>query len=290
MIKVLLAVLFILIKLENIIGQDEKSVKNICVCDFTDKLNFLPLEKTKILCELKPQYGEDIKIIANKEYEINCMNNSKVFCPLKDTFINNTNINLYSPKLHFEIKDITHKGKNAALYYLKIDEEASDIFFSCSIKPKQVSGLLEGEVRVNLKKHINEEYSIFNEEEDVHVCDFSKGNLDITPSAGFYLKNSRNVSCIYRVIPNKLFLIKLPKLDIVTEKLLPSIVNCLSEFSFINFTLKHVQEGDNYISFNVIFGEFKKHFNLTCSLDLSDFKQEPCNLGKTANITFIFSK
>ncbi|GAW83167.1 hypothetical protein, conserved [Plasmodium gonderi] len=265
-------------------GNNER---NICSCDFTDRLNFIPEEQTKVVCNLNPHHGEEIKIWVNKEYEIECFNNSKVYCPLKDHIINNANITTYSPKLTYEIKDVTHRDKEVKEYHLIIDKDASDILFYCTIKPKQVSKLL-GEVKVNLKREVSEEYSVENEN-GAHVCDFSRGNLSIAPSAGFYYKNSKSVSCIYLVVPNKLFLIKLPKLDIVTERFLPSLVNCLSEYSSINFNLKHVEESEDAISLHLSFGDFKKTFNLSCSFDLSEYAVEPCSFGKKGIVTFYFT-
>ncbi|ANQ10682.1 Uncharacterized protein PCOAH_00050860 [Plasmodium coatneyi] len=261
---------------------------NLCSCDFTERLNFIPQEKTKVVCNLNPHHGEEVKIWVNKEYEVKCFQNSRVYCPLKDYIMNNTNITTYSPKLKYTINDVEHRDREVKEYHLQIDKDASDILFFCSIKPKQVSELLEGEVKINLKREISEEYSVAAED-GIHVCDFSKGNLDISPTAGFYYKNDRSVSCIYLVIPNKLFLIKLPKLEIVTNQLLPSLVNCLSEYSFINFNLKHVEEGDDSISLHLSFGDFKRTFNLSCPFDLSEYAVEPCLLGKKGVVTFYFN-
>ncbi|GAB68644.1 hypothetical protein PCYB_135180, partial [Plasmodium cynomolgi strain B] len=261
---------------------------NLCSCDFTERLNFIPQEKTKVVCNLNPHHGEEVKIWVNKEYEVRCFQNSRVYCPLKDYIINSANILNYSPKLKYQINDVVHRDREVKEYHLEIDKEASDILFFCSIKPKQVSELLEGEVKINLKREISEEYSVATED-GIHICDFSKGNLNISPSAGFYYKNDRSVSCIYLVIPNKLFLIKLPKLSIVTDQFLPSLVNCLSEHSFINFNLKHVEEADDSIYLHLSFGDFKKTFNLSCAFDLSEYAVEPCSLGKKGVVTFYFN-
>ncbi|CAA9990560.1 conserved Plasmodium protein, unknown function [Plasmodium knowlesi strain H] len=267
---------------------NQSNIANICSCDFTERLNFIPQEKTKVVCNLNPHHGEEVKIWVNKEYEVKCFQNSRVYCPSKDNIVNNTDITTYSPKLKYNISDVVHRDREVKEYHLQIDKDASDILLFCSIKPKQVSELLEGEVKINLKREISEEYSI-PDEHGIHACNFSKGNLDISPSAGFYYKNDRSVSCIYLVIPNKLFLIKLPKLDIVTNQLLPSLVNCLSEHSFINFNLKHVEEGDESISLHLSFGDFKRTFNLSCAFDLSEYVIEPCLLGKKGIVTFYFN-
>ncbi|KAI4835953.1 cysteine-rich small secreted protein CSS [Plasmodium brasilianum] len=269
-------------------SENNEIRRNVCTCDFTEKLNFMPKQKTKIYCELKPHHGEEIRILANKEYEVKCFNNSKVYCPVKGYFINNADIATYSQKLKYQVKDITHRDKTVSEYHLTIDKDASDILFICSIKPRQVSELLEGEVKIDLKREISEEYSVAMED-NIHMCDFSKGNLNISPTTGFYYKNSRSVNCIYNVLRNKLFLIKLPKLDIVTEKILPSVVNCLSEYPYINFNLKHVEETEDSISLHLTFGDFKKAFNLSCELDLSEFTVQPCAVGKKGNVTFYFN-
>ncbi|KMZ78154.1 hypothetical protein PVIIG_04928 [Plasmodium vivax India VII] len=261
---------------------------NLCSCDFTERLNFIPQEKTKVVCNLNPHHGEEVKIWVNKEYEVSCFENSRVYCPLKDYIMNNTNIVTFSPKLKYSINDVVHRDREVKEYHLQIDREASDILFFCTIKPKQVSELLEGEVKINLKREVGEQYSVASED-GTHVCDFSKGNLNISPSAGFNYKHDRSVSCIYLVIPNKLFLIKLPKLNIVTEQLLPNLVNCLSEYSFINFNLKHVEESDDSISLHLSFGDFKKNFNVSCAFDLSEYAVEPCSLGKKGIVTFYFN-
>ncbi|EUD65839.1 hypothetical protein C922_03822 [Plasmodium inui San Antonio 1] len=269
-------------------GANQTNRANLSSCDFTERLNFIPQEKTKVVCNLNPHHGEEVKIWVNKEYEVKCFQNSRVYCPLKDYIMNNTDITTFSPKLKYEIKDVVHRDREVKEYYLQIDEDASDILFFCSIKPKQVSELLEGEVKIHLKREISEEYSVATEDE-IHVCDFSKGNLNISPSVGFNHKNDRSVSCIYLVIPNQLFLIKLPKLEIVTNQLLPSLVNCLSQYTFINFNLKHVEETDDSIYFHLTFGDFKKSFNLSCAFDLSEYAVEPCALGKKGSVTFYFS-
>ncbi|KJP88540.1 hypothetical protein AK88_01819 [Plasmodium fragile] len=261
---------------------------NVCSCDFTERLNFIPQEKTKVVCNLNPHHGEEVKIWVNKEYDVKCFQNSRVYCPLKDYIMNNTDIVTFSPKLKYNIHDVVHRDREVKEYHLQIDKDASDILFFCSIKPKQVSELLEGEVKINLKREITEQYSVAAED-GIHVCDFSKGNLDISPSAGFNYKNDRSVSCIYLVIPNKLFLIKLPKLDIVTNQLLPTLVNCLSEYSFINFNLKHAEETDDSISLHLSFGDSKRTFNLSCAFDLSEYAVEPCSLGKKGVVTFYFN-
>ncbi|CRH04089.1 conserved Plasmodium protein, unknown function [Plasmodium relictum] len=285
--------MFILISIILIISNAKliKGLNNnrkICKCDFTDRLNFSPSQKTKIICDLKPNHGDEVKVIANDSYEVSCFNNSTLYCPSKNYYHSNSDIAKYSPKLKYTKKRTIVNGKNVFEYHLTIDKDATDILFYCYIKPKQVSELLQGVVKIDLKREISEEYSQVSEN-GIHTCDFSQGNLNIYPSLGFYYKNSRSVNCIYKVIPNNLFLIKLPKLEIVTEQFLPGIVNCLSEYAFINFTLKHIEELEDSIIFHIIFGEFKKSFNLSCSMDLSEYTIEPCSIGKKGNVTFFFN-
>ncbi|CRG95567.1 conserved Plasmodium protein, unknown function [Plasmodium gallinaceum] len=282
----LISIILVIFHTKLIIGINNKN--KICTCDFTDRLNFIPQQRTKILCDLKPKHGDEVKVIANENYEVSCFNNSTVYCPSKGYFLSNSIITKHSPKLKYSKTKMVLSGRNVSVYHLIIDENASDILFYCYVKPNQVSELLHGVVKIDLKREISEEYSK-PLEDGTHVCDYSKGNLNIYPSSGFYYKNSRSVNCIYRVIPNKLFLIKLPKLDIVTESFLPSIVNCLSEHAFINFTLKHVEESEDSVTFHITFGEFTRSFNLSCSMDLSEYNIEPCAVGKKGNVTFFFN-
>ncbi|KEG03277.1 hypothetical protein YYE_02211 [Plasmodium vinckei vinckei] len=275
-------------QLENYSSGIKNIGNNVCTCDFTDKLNTIPQSKTKIICSLKPGFGDEIRILANKEYDIYCFNNSKIYCPLKNTFISNADINNYSKNLKYTISDIQHNNKAVKEYRLVIDKNATDILFYCTIKPKQISELLEGEVKVDLKREIIEEYAVV-QNADTHVCDFSQGNLNISPSGGFFYKNSRSVNCIYKVVPNELFLIKLPKLDVVNEVLLPSIVNCLSEHSFISFTLKNIEEYDDNTTLHLTLGKVNKKFSLVCSFDLLEYKSEPCHIGRKGNVVFYFN-
>ncbi|VWU49454.1 conserved protein, unknown function [Hepatocystis sp. ex Piliocolobus tephrosceles] len=271
----------------NDIDGTYNSNRGVCTCNFTNKLENLPKENTKILCELKAKHGEAIKILANKEYEVNCLTNSKVYCPAKNILIMNSDIKIYSSNINYKMEIVNHNGQEIKEYYVHFSENATDILFFCNIKSKKYKVGLEGEVKVDFKKELNEEYSK-SVEEGVNECDFSQGVLNISPTIGFYYKHARFVTCIHKVVKNKPFIIKLPKLDIVKESIIPSIVNCLSRYNFITYNFTSMQETEDALSVQIIFTKVSKIFNLSCSLDLSNYKVEPCSVGKEGILTFNF--
>lgn len=262
--------------------------KELCVCDFTNKLNQVALEKKYITCNLTPSHGDHIRIIGNSEYVFECFKNAKIYCPSKSKFITNVDISNHSKLLKYEIHSDTINKKSVNIYDLFIDANATDLLFLCFIKPAQISEFVRGTVKIDLKRVTKEEYSIKGNRKN-DICNFASGNLNISPSMGNY-ENSRTVNCIHKVKANKLFTLKLPTVDNkVSENFLPQLLNCLSEYPIINFTVKEVEQKEENLTINMLFGSVSKEFNLTCTFDLSKYEQGECAIGRKGNVVFLFT-